>query len=181
MARGFISIFLQIKVGGPKMVPFIKTVTIYFLLMTVSEKGTAWSTVFKCAPIVCLMLFLVMNGMRLGKQHRYSQKIFLGLVFSSVGDALLNLNMFPFGMAAFGLAHVFYISALGLRPWRLYIGVILYAAGAACVYVLRDGLTGVLVYGLPIYAILLLTTCWRALANVKDQNVSIFCLNFDPN
>lgn len=56
----------------------------------------------------------------------------MGLVFSCIGDALLNINLFPHGMAAFAIAQAFYISAFGLYPLQPWIGVILYSFGILC-------------------------------------------------
>lgn len=63
-------------------------------------------------------------------RYIYSHKIFIGLIFSCCGDALLNLNLFAFGMIMFGVAQVFYISAFGFKPLKLWIGLVLYIFGA---------------------------------------------------
>ncbi len=54
----------------------------------------------------------------------------MGLIFSCCGDALLNLNLFAFGMVMFGVAQVFYTSAFGWKPLKLWIGLMLYSFGA---------------------------------------------------
>lgn len=54
-----------------------------------------------------------------------------GLIFSCIGDALLNYNYFTHGMAAFAVTQLFYIFAFGFKPMKLWIGVLLYVAGAA--------------------------------------------------
>lgn len=60
---------------------------------------------------------------------RYSLGIFLGLFFSACGDALLNYDLFPHGMGAFGLAQICYIASFGFKPLKLWIGAILYILG----------------------------------------------------
>lgn len=65
-------------------------------------------------------------------RYSYAHKIILGLIFSCAGDALLNLNLFLYGMAMFSIAQIFYTSALGFKPLRLIIGIPLYLAGAIC-------------------------------------------------
>lgn len=64
--------------------------------------------------------------------YRRSQLILLGLVFSCGGDALLNINLFPFGMISFGVAHVFYISAFGWQPRKWILGVGLFIPVTLC-------------------------------------------------
>jgi len=46
-----------LKTAGPRMVPFITAVTIYFMLVTFEPNGEIWTTMVKCAPIVCLKFF----------------------------------------------------------------------------------------------------------------------------
>lgn len=50
------------------MVPFIKAVTIYFMLVTFDTKGETWTTILKCAPIVCLIFFILLYGFKLTKE-----------------------------------------------------------------------------------------------------------------
>lgn len=63
-------------------------------------------------------------------RYIYSHKILIGLIFSCCGDALLNLDLFAFGMVMFAVAQVFYTSAFGFKPLKLWIGLILYIFGA---------------------------------------------------
>jgi uncharacterized membrane protein YhhN len=66
--------------------------------------GPLW----KCAGIVLLGLYALMSGARLAA---------FGFFFSAAGDVLLELEgLFVGGMAAFGLAHVFYAA--------VFIGII---------------------------------------------------------
>lgn len=52
------------------------------------------------------------------------------MVFSALGDALLNYGMFPQGMAAFGVAQVCYTSAFSFsKPLKLPVAAILYSLG----------------------------------------------------
>lgn len=65
--------------------------------------------------------------------YRYQQLILFGLIFSCAGDALLdykNHSLFVFGMLAFAVAQIFYITAFGFKPLKVYIGIIAYVAGA---------------------------------------------------
>lgn len=160
------------------MVPFLKSVTIYFLLVTSDHRGKVWSTVLKCAPIICLMIFSLLYGIKFFREFNYAHKILLGLIFSCLGDALLNWNLFPHGMAAFGIAQIFYISAFGFRPLRLWIGVLFYISGALLVLFVHKSLDSVLIVGLPVYSCLLLTMGWRAIARLDSIKVFFFLLKF---
>lgn len=64
------------------------------------------------------------------RRYIYSHKIFVGLLFSCFGDALLNVDLFAFGMIMFAVAQVFYASAFGWKPLKLWIGLGLFIAGA---------------------------------------------------
>lgn len=167
------------KVAGPKMVPFLKSVTIYFLLVTFEHRGKVWSTILKCAPIFCLMIFVILyeGNKLLQKKFNYGHKIMLGLIFSSVGDALLNWNLFPHGMGAFGVAQIFYITAFTFKPLKLWLGLVMYVVGAALVVVIHKGLDTMLLVGLPIYCLLLLTMSWRAIARVDNVKVTFILRN----
>lgn len=120
----------------------------------------------------------------------------MGLVFSSGGDALLNINLFPFGMISFGVAHVFYISAFGWKPIKWFIGLLLYVAVSLCkftghyilipyleylkppvVYFVHTKLDEILIIGVPIYCFLITTMLWRSLARAVDSRnfLAVFC------
>lgn len=66
-------------------------------------------------------------------RYTYSRRVLVGLMFSCLGDALLVFHdYFLHGMAAFGIAHLFYIAALGFRPLKLKMGIALYALALLC-------------------------------------------------
>lgn len=127
-------------------------------------------------------------------RYVYRQKIFVGLIFSCIGDAFLNINLFPHGMAAFAVAQMFYISAFGFGGrLRLSLGLILYVVGAAskfnfffnvivakfCLFFMYTAILFIRVnikstaisIGLPIYTFLVITMCWRAIARVDSFKV----------
>ena len=63
--------------------------------------------------------------------HRYtfSRRILIGLTFSCLGDGLLVWpELFLHGMTAFGVGHIFFISAFGFEPLNLKLGISLYSA-----------------------------------------------------
>ncbi|XP_055323670.1 lysoplasmalogenase-like protein TMEM86A [Sitodiplosis mosellana] len=152
------------KIAGPKMVPFFKAVCVYFVLNAHNHNGECWTTILKCAPIVGLMLFIVLHGINTNSKFSYEHKILTALIFSCLGDALLNHNYFVYGMCAFAVAQLFYIMAFGFQPLKLWIGCVLYSAGVATIFVLWRYLDPIILIGLPLYTILLVTMCWRSIA-----------------
>lgn len=159
-----------------RFTPFFNAVIFYFAFVQ-DQQADFWTTVVKCLPIVMLMLYVVVKGFDLTSAYRYSQRILLGLICSCAGDALLNINLFLEGMGAFAIAHIWYISAFGWKPFRLPIGVALYIFGTVVISLAFNRLHGVLAIGVPIYAALLTTTCWRALARAlqKPSFLNSFC------
>ncbi|KAH8384141.1 hypothetical protein KR009_012243, partial [Drosophila setifemur] len=170
-------LILKVQSQGPKLVPFLVTLVLYFSLVRKDPKGELWTTVLKCLPIVSLWFYVVAKGFSLKKEYRRSLWILLGLIFSCGGDALLNVNLFPFGMISFGVAHVFYISAFGWKPLKGVIGVGLYVAVSLFVYFVHKKLDEILIIGVPIYCYIITTMLWRSLARaVSDRSfLTIFC------
>nr|CAD7196538.1 unnamed protein product [Timema douglasi]CAD7400578.1 unnamed protein product [Timema poppensis] len=157
-----------LKSVGPKLVPFFKTLAIYFVLFIPVERPSWFAMCIKCLPIVSLIVFVLLHGMSLGNEYAFSRRILTGLVFSCVGDALLVWpHYFLHGMAAFGGAHLMYIAAFGFKPLNIALGVLLFNSCAVAVYALMRGLSGVLLVGVPVYSILLITMTWRAIARVQ--------------
>lgn len=156
------------KVAAPRMILFLITFILYFSLISLTEKGTVVSTVLKCLPIVSLWIFVLLTGFELKKSHRYKHLILVGLIFSCSGDILLNYDLFEAGMAGFGLAQIFYISAFGFRPLRPWFALPLYGIGAAAVGLMFNNLPLIIKICLPIYGALLLTMCWRSLSRIDS-------------
>ncbi|XP_058815555.1 lysoplasmalogenase-like protein TMEM86A isoform X2 [Topomyia yanbarensis] len=156
----------MVKVAAPRMVLFFITVVLYFTLVGQTERQSVSSTVLKCLPIVSLWIFVFLTGFKLEKSYRYKQWILIGLVFSCLGDLLLNYDMFEAGMAAFGVAQIFYISAFGFKPLKPWLGLPLYGLGIAAVVLMFDNLPLIIQICLPIYGALLLTMCWRSWARI---------------
>ncbi|KAH8284095.1 hypothetical protein KR054_010044, partial [Drosophila jambulina] len=168
------------RTQAPKLLPFLVTLILYFSLVRRNPQGELWTTVLKCLPIVALMFYVVAKGFSLKKEYRRSLWILLGLVFSCGGDALLNVNLFPFGMISFGVAHVFYVSAFGWKPVKWLIGIGLYVVVSLCkyfVYFVHEKLDEILIIGVPIYCFLITTMLWRSLARAVDVRsfLAVFC------
>ncbi|CAH1159772.1 unnamed protein product [Phaedon cochleariae] len=157
-----------VKSVGPKLVPFFKTVAVYFVIFVPQDKPSIFSTILKCLPIVSLMLFVLLHGMNMKDEYKYSRRILTGLVFCCAGDALLIWNQyFDLGMLAFIIGHIQYVLAFGFKPLNLPLGLVLYSLGAMVVLDFMPGLHGVLIFGVPIYIFVITTMLWRATARVQ--------------
>uniref|UniRef100_A0A8D8XB54 lysoplasmalogenase n=2 Tax=Cacopsylla melanoneura TaxID=428564 RepID=A0A8D8XB54_9HEMI len=150
-----------------KLVPFVNTVGVYFILFLPSDEPSLFSMLIKCLPILSLMVYVILHGISLQPKYSMSRRILLGLMFSCLGDALLVWpNYFLEGMLSFGVAQLMYISAFDLKPLNLDVGVILYVISALGLTILRRNLTGVFQVGVPIYTFLLTTMTWRTIARL---------------
>ncbi|EAU77410.2 AGAP010616-PA, partial [Anopheles gambiae str. PEST] len=164
------------------LIPFITSVIMYFSLIQHTERSSTSSTVLKCMPIFSLLFYVMLKDSKASRKANYHSRIFYGLVFSVLGDFLLNYELFEPGMGAFGVAQIFYIWAFGMKLNKLWIGTILYLTGFlgkskhvfiifsvifltfSAITLFFENLNTVIKICLPFYAILLLTMCWRSLA-----------------
>eukprot|EP00493_Phyllostaurus_siculus_P023658 UN23994 len=108
---------------GPRLIPFLKGVVIYFVAWLPAEYPSLISAIIKCLPIICLIYFVGTQGITLERRHDYQRRIFVGLIFSCIGDALLiwGDDHFVAAMVAFAVAHISYIRAFNLltaQPYR---------------------------------------------------------------
>ena len=156
---------------GPKLVPFFKTLMIYFALFANhSELGSIFYCIVKCLPVASLIVFLLLHGMNFTEAYSYSRNILLGLIFSMLGDAFLvwkNSGFFIHGVGAFAVAQLFYAWAFGFRPFNPYAGAVFVLLSSLVYSYLLPGLDGVMVYVALIYLILICTMAWRAVARVQ--------------
>ena len=118
---------------GPKLVPFFKTVSIYFVLYGSSESTSILFCIAKCLPIISLIFFVLLHGMSLSEYYRYSRLILIGLIFSVFGDAFLvwktSYKNFECGLLMFAVAQVNYARAFGFWPFNPYAGAVFTALG----------------------------------------------------
>lgn len=165
-----------LKSVGPKLVPFFKTCTIFFVLFTgtpASETSAPWFfCIIKCLPIVSLILFVLLNGMHITEYYRYSRRVLIGLVFSCLGDACLvwKHKYFELGIGCFAIAQVCYSRAFGWKPLNLYAGAVFAALGSLVYYFLSAGLKGIMVYLVAAYVGVICTMAWRGTARIPTFN-----------
>lgn len=165
-----------LKCVGPKLVPFFKTCTIFFVLFTdtpASETSAPWFfCIIKCLPIVSLILFVLLNGMNITEYYRYSRRVLIGLILSCLGDACLvwKQKYFELGIGCFAIAQVCYSRAFGWKPLNLYAGGVFAALGSLVYYFLSAGLKGIMVYLVAAYIGVICTMAWRATARIPTFN-----------
>lgn len=166
--NNFIFIF-QLKSVGPKLVPFFKTVAIFFVLFGEEEKKGIFFCIVKCLPIISLILFVFLNGMNFAEYYRYSRRVLIGLIFSCLGDAFLvwKETYLEVGLLMFAIAHIEYARAFGWRPFKPYAFGAFTLFGGLVYWYLSSGLTGILQYLAPLYITLICTMAWRAVARVQ--------------
>lgn len=164
-----------LKSTGPKLVPFFKTVAIFFVLY--EGKSVNESFLFclvKCLPVISLMIFVLLHGMNFSEAYSYSRKILIGLVFSMLGDALLvwqSKGYFVHGLIAFACAHVMYASAFGFRPLKMQRGLVCSVIAGLLYLLLYPGMKNesMEIFGF-LYLFLITIMLWRAVARVKFLN-----------
>lgn len=81
---------LQLKGVGPKLVPFFKTVAVFFVLFGETSSATFFCCMIKCLPVMMLIYFVLLDGVNMTEAYAYTRKIFAGLIFSAIGDAFLG-------------------------------------------------------------------------------------------
>lgn len=128
--------------------------------------------VLKCLPVTTLMVFVLFQGCSMALEHTYQRELFVGLLFSCVGDFFLVWpeKLFITGMCAFAIAHVFYIRAFTfqseLEPTKLIVFAVITMVGVGILY---RGLTGILVPTVPVYIFILNMMTCSAFSRVKDR------------
>lgn len=127
--------------------------------------------VTKPLPVLCLAVWVYF------KKERYSTLITGGLVFSAVGDVLLEYSEQTFlaGVMAFLLAHIFYTGAFIHRNRTLKLGyAIPFAVWGFFVFVLLFKNLGSMTVPVGFYIVVICTMMWRAAAQMGTHNSSLF-------
>ncbi|XP_072348502.1 lysoplasmalogenase TMEM86A-like isoform X1 [Scyliorhinus torazame] len=165
--RRWKKMFATVKSVGPKLIPFLKTFCIYFVLWLPTSNPSWISALVKCLPVLSLAFFVLAHGFSLGTLPPYSRKILSGLLFSALGDVFLtwgDQGFFIHGMLMFGISHILYSWAFGLRPLRLGLALAILVLGAVYYVAVYSYLRGPMVYALVGYVLVLGLMSWRATA-----------------
>lgn len=128
--------------------------------------------VAKPLPVLCMALYVLLAPGR----GRYQIAIIAGLIFSMLGDILLEASARTFlpGVVAFLLAHVAYIVAFrqDSRTPALIWAALAYAYGAvAFALLLASGNLGEMTLPVALYVIVICTMLWRAGARWRSGDV----------
>lgn len=165
-----------VKQCGPKLVPFFKSVAVFFVLFPLNAAPTLLFLIIKCIPIVALCLFVLMHGISFQFEYSYSRRIFTGLLFSMIGDACLvyKEDYFIFGVGAFAIAHIIYFTAFGIKPFNFRLAFALVAFGVPICAVYVPFISNyVLKIMVPVYISLLLLMLWRAVSRLQIFNTKV--------
>ncbi|CAG0919346.1 unnamed protein product, partial [Notodromas monacha] len=153
-----------VKTVGTKLVPFFKTVAIYFVVFIPDNQPSWYATVLKCLPIVSLMFFVFWHMKSIGQRWTYSSLILAGQFASCIGDACLVYDeSYLSGIASFAVAQVCYISAFKIRPFAPLLMLLMSAVHLTTFYFMWPALHGALVIAMPVYGILVTTMAYRAI------------------
>jgi len=151
-----------------KLIPFFKTLVIYFVLFVPVDRPSVFAAAVKAAPIVSLGAFVLMHGMSLGHDHWYSRHILAGLAFSVLGDVLLIWEeWFLHGLVAFLCAQMFYIRAFGFRPINWSAALVVYSILLAGLWFILPSADRPMQIGITVYGFTLMTMVWRAVSGVR--------------
>jgi len=160
---------MAIKSAAPKLVPFFKTLGLYFVVFIPHTQPGYLAALLKCLPIISLIVFVIWYSKRNElKDKLFYQRIVTALIFCCLGDyCLIWPSFFELGMICFAIGHIHYILAFGLEPLNLPAGLFVYALTIGGVLYMLPDLHGVLLPGVPIYSFVLSTMVWRACARLK--------------
>ena len=160
-----------------KVVGFGLYATIFFYVTnSVSRypEETLTTAFFKCLPILHLILIVLSTyAEEISKPQpffKYRRLILVGLLFSLCGDVLLvwKVDLFIPGLLMFAVAHVFYMSAFGFKPFGKF-ALVLSSIPGICVYTyLFEAIDDKLMAGLVfLYSCLIFGVLWRAMVYVQ--------------
>ena len=116
-------------------------------------------------PIPVLILALL-----LPRKSKYQKLIFFGLLFSVLGDFLLEIpaDLFIFGLLAFLFAHVSYIIGfLNRKQTTEGIAALIFLAVGIAFYILIYSNLGDYKIAVAVYMFVILAMVWRAFAQRK--------------
>lgn len=130
--------------------------------------------ILKLVPVL-LLIYWVLRSASAG---RFRSAIAVGLSVSLIGDAFLALpefDAFILGLLSFLLAHIAYIYAFvsdTQRPALFALGLAAAIAGGLIGFLSMRGQMGALLVPVWVYASVLATMLWRALARFDVRNIN---------
>jgi len=148
--------------------------------------GVAWISIAVKALIIPLLIWLYLRFVR-GHWNRFHSLIITALVFSWIGDMLLQLTQFResfflVGLASFLITQLIYMVAFMITPGRnilffrkiyLLVPVVLYGWGILCL--LSDGL-GDMKLPVTVYTVVILSMLLAAVNREKKVNRQSYLL-----
>ncbi|XP_062911362.1 lysoplasmalogenase TMEM86A-like [Mobula hypostoma] len=153
-----------------KLVPFLLSVCIYFVLVPQSSCPIWLKAFLKCSPILFLCMYILTLGKHVST-HSKAPKLLAGLLLSAAGDIFRTLSAHQYhvhGDSLFGLAHVCYIWMFGLKPFNLLAAFFLVIIGTMYLLFLSrclwDENLQPLQWAACIHISLISTVAWRASA-----------------
>ncbi|XP_004597158.2 lysoplasmalogenase [Ochotona princeps] len=143
------------------MSPFLLTCSVYFLLWIPEDQPSWLGALIKCLPVLCLAVFL----WAVSPVGSYARLLQVALLCSALGDTFLIWHeTFLYGMAAFAVAHLFYLAAFGMSPLQpglllAVVPVFVMFSSVLLLHLEEDMVLPVVAYGLILSAMV-----WRGLA-----------------
>lgn len=126
--------------------------------------------------VVSKTLPVLLFAILLPRKNKFQKYIFIGFIFSALGDLLLELpyDLFMFGLLAFLLAHVNFILGFLSRDKSIQgiSAIILLLVGISIFLFLYDYL-GEMKIAVAIYMLVILIMVWRAFAQRKVDKYSV--------
>uniref|UniRef100_A0A8C6FSL7 Lysoplasmalogenase TMEM86B n=1 Tax=Moschus moschiferus TaxID=68415 RepID=A0A8C6FSL7_MOSMO len=145
---------------GLGLLPFFLACAVYLLVQNYADQPSWVSALLKSLPILYLVGFLETARPDGG----YRSLLQGALLCSAVGDACLVWpEALLHGMAAFGLAHLFYLQAFGLTPLKPGLLLPVFLVLIPYFRLLLPHVPPHVVWPLLAYSIVLVTMLWRGL------------------
>lgn len=103
-----------------------------------------------------------------------SRRVNFRFIFSKAKKINLNLRFFVYGIIAFGIAHIIYLTAFGIKPlnYKFALALTILSLPVSAFYIpfLQNYLLKVIV---PVYMIILLSMLWRAVSRLQIFNKEV--------
>lgn len=164
---------MDFKINKAQGLCFLVFASIFAVSTFLKPYPLSWAV--KLLPMI-LLIYLAINSVALSKSGKF---FVLGLLFSAAGDFILDYdrqNWFIFGLGAFFIAHLCYLSSLkpyvnSLKQTKYIMTSVLYIGyGGGMLWLLADGLGQLFIPVVAYMSILLL----MALATVLSEKSNVW-------